>query len=256
MKAAVNACINLSVLDGWWSESYDSDNGWGIKPSPNENPEWRDNEDARTLYELLQDEVVPLYYKGLAEQGFSSGWVKTAKHSMMTVLPNFNMNRMVNEYVDNVYLPAARQGRKLRSDEYAKAGILANWKTKVDSAWREVQVRSFITPPAQLQYGQPVAMQVAVQLGGLEPQDVTVELLLSRKVYHPAIYAQWSQDEMDVERLSYKFKPEYALQDTGEYLYAINFNPDWCGGLSYKVRIYPHHESLAHDFEMGMIKWL
>ncbi len=256
MKAAVNACINLSVLDGWWAESYDSDNGWGIKPSPNENPEWRDNEDARTLYELLQDEVVPLYYKGLAEQGFSSGWVKTAKHSMMTVLPNFNMNRMVNEYVDNFYLPAARQGRKLRSDEYAKAGILANWKTKVDSAWREVQVRSFITPPAQLQYGQPVAMQVAVQLGGLEPQDVTVELLLSRKVYHPAIYAQWSQDEMDVERLSYKFKPEYALQDTGEYLYAINFNPDWCGGLSYKVRIYPHHESLAHDFEMGMIKWL
>ncbi|MCK5717734.1 MAG: alpha-glucan family phosphorylase, partial [Thiomargarita sp.] len=110
MKVAINGGINLSVLDGWWPESYDGENGWAIKPSPhNDNPVLRDHEDARSLYEVLQDEVIPLYYKK-NQYGYSEDWVKKSKCSMATILPRFNTIRMLNDYLDKLYIPASLQG--------------------------------------------------------------------------------------------------------------------------------------------------
>src|SRR5512135_535623 len=96
IKAAINGAINLSVLDGWWGEGYDGQNGWAIKPNLNEGQ--RNLEDSHALYEILQDHVVPLYYDR-GKMGFSEGWVKKAKRSIATVLPRFNASRMVEEYV-------------------------------------------------------------------------------------------------------------------------------------------------------------
>ncbi|MBE9561629.1 MAG: alpha-glucan family phosphorylase, partial [Proteobacteria bacterium] len=108
MKVALNGGINLSVLDGWWPESYDGENGWAIKPSPHDdNTELRDHDDARTLYELLQDEIIPLYYEQ-GKYGYSEGWVKKSKRSMTTILPQFNTTRMLNDYLDNLYIPAKK----------------------------------------------------------------------------------------------------------------------------------------------------
>ncbi|MGH6629679.1 MAG: alpha-glucan family phosphorylase, partial [Burkholderiales bacterium] len=112
MKAGINGVINLSVLDGWWDEGYDGRNGWAIKPVSEELEESRRNlEEGRTLYELLQDQVIPLYYQR-ADTGYSTGWVRMAKRSMASLLPRFNSTRMVSEYVSRFYLPASRQGRR------------------------------------------------------------------------------------------------------------------------------------------------
>ena len=106
MKAAINGTINLSVLDGWWAEAFDGENGWAIPSSAADADSKRDDEDARSLYELLQDEVIPLYYERNA-QGLPAGWIAKAKHSMATIIPAFNTRRMLDNYVRGLYRPAA-----------------------------------------------------------------------------------------------------------------------------------------------------
>ncbi len=263
MKVAINGGINLSVLDGWWPESYDGQNGWAIKPSPhNDNEQLRDYEDARTLYEILQYEVIPLYYDQ-GKYGYSEGWVKKAKRSMATVLPQFNTMRMLNDYLRKLYLPASRQGQRLNRDNCAKARELADWKALVRAKWAGVQARLLTAPQTQqFTYGEPVTLQVAVRLNHLQPTDLTVELLLSRKVYHPEILVPTQHDlqnlwqNKNIPTVSYKFEPQHPLHDSGEYLYSLTFQPDLCGGLSYRIRVFPFHELLADPHMMGMMRWV
>lgn len=263
MKVAINGGINLSVLDGWWPESYDGKNGWAIKPSPHtDNLEQRDYEDARSLYEVLTDEIIPLYYDQ-GKYGYSEGWVKKAKHSMVTILSGFNTVRMLNDYLDNFYLPASRQGRKLNSDNYAKAQELANWKANIRAKWAAIQARLVTAPHTQqLSYGESITIQVAVRLNHLQANDVTVELLLSRKIYHPELL-RVNQDELqnllsheETTTVSYKFVQEHSLPDSDEHLYSLTFKPDLCGGLSYRIRVFPFHDLLCDPHEMGMMRWI
>jgi len=263
MKVAINGGINLSVLDGWWPESYDGKNGWAIKQSPHtDNVEQRDYEDARTLYEILQDEVIPLYYDQ-GKYGYSPGWVKTAKHSMVSILPNFNTMRMLKDYLKGFYLPASQQGRRLSSDNYAKAQELANWKGHVRAKWDGVQARLVSIPDTQqFSYGESITIQVAIRLNYLQPEDVTIELLLSRKIYHPEFF-RINQDEsqnllshQETSMVSYKLVSEHPLHDSGEHLYSLTFKPDLCGGLSYRIRAFPFHELLSDPHGMGMMRWI
>lgn len=258
MKAAINATINLSVLDGWWAEGFDGENGWGIKPSPHQNVELREREDARTLYELLQDDVIPLYYN-YNQQGYSPEWVRKAKRSMATILPQFNMVRMLNDYVNQLYLPASTQGKKLRDNNYANAHVLATWKTKIRAAWHQVQVRHVESPISQLPFGTPLTVQVVLYLAGLDPEDLSVELQLSRKIYHAEIVIPSEDSKHDAQQscettggVVHKFVPEHALEN-GEYLYSLTFKPEWCGGLNYQIRVFPFHTLLTHAYEMGMM---
>ena len=112
MKAAINGAINLSVLDGWWGEGYDGKNGWAIKPAAEGlNDSQRDADEARALYELLQDNIIPMYYNNTS-LGHSPEWVKMAKQSIASIMPRFNMQRMLSDYARKFYSPAAEQWRK------------------------------------------------------------------------------------------------------------------------------------------------
>ena len=170
MKAAVNGTLNLSVTDGWWAEGFEGDNGWAISPSPHlEDDGRRDAEDARTFYELLQDDVVPLYY-ARNEYGHSPEWVAMAKRSIVSVLPRFNMNRVVEEYTRTYYLPAANNGRSKRRDGDAQAKALAAWKKRIASSWPEVSLRRIDESPNALEFGETLTMEVAVSLDHCSPQ--------------------------------------------------------------------------------------
>lgn len=261
MKAAINAGINIGVLDGWWAEAYNGENGWAIRPSPHIHEGIRDKQDAQVLYEIFQDDVIPLYYNR-GKYSYSLDWVQKAKHSMLSVLPRFNMDRVLNDYLEKCYLPASRQGRLLDIQQGTKAQMLANWKAKIRTAWSGVQIRPLLTARQQLIYGEAVTVQVAVQLNGLSPADVCVDLLLTRKVYEPEIVMSnrnsalkklWQESKVSTS--DYRLVAERPLIESGEYLFSLSFQPEWCGELNYQIRIFPFHRWLVHAHEMGMMKW-
>ena len=244
MKAAINGAINLSVLDGWWGEGYDGTNGWAIKPAAEGlDSAARDREEARTLYELLQDSVLPLYYRSTS-LGYSPDWVRMAKNSIATILPRFNMQRMLTDYAEKLYAPAAAQWRKFAADDFSGARHLALWKSRVRDAWRGVTVRRVDAPVARARYGQALRFELAVRLNGLAPDDVTVELVFTRP-----------GDTTNAKAKRYALRGVQPIEG-GEFLFARELTPDQCGKMEYRVRVYPSHPLLTHPFEMGMTLWL
>ncbi|TAN79869.1 MAG: glycosyltransferase family 1 protein [Gallionella sp.] len=246
MKAGINGTINLSVLDGWWGESYDGKNGWAIKPvSESLSEEARTREETSTLYELLQDQVVPLYYEH-GKMGFSPNWVKMAKHSMATIMPRFNSKRMVGEYLAKCYLPASRQHRLYRQNQYENSRIVADWKARIRQAWPGVTLRRLDDAPGEISYGDGLRFEVAVNLNGLKPNDIAVEMLLG---------LQTRREQLQSAR-HYRFESVGVTNESGENIFALEVQPELCGKLEYRFRAYPYHEMLTHPFELGMMRWL
>ena len=245
MKASINGVLNLSVLDGWWDEGYDGRNGWAIKPASSKLDEARrDEEEARTLYELLQDKIVPLYYDR-GSVGYSMTWVEMAKHAIASLLPRFNSMRMLDEYVDDFYVPAARQFARYREHDYAAAREVAAWKAKVRAAWSSLTIRRVDQPLMRIRFNETLNIRISVHLDGLDPSDVVVELLLGR----PGMLSSERYGSHRLEHIG-------LAPDGTDHLYALALTPELCGKLDYQVRVYPHHELLTHRFEMGMMKWL
>jgi starch phosphorylase len=246
MKAGINGVINLSVLDGWWDEGYDGKNGWAIKPvSESFDDSRRSREEAKTLYELLQDQVIPLYYKR-GDLGYSHEWIQMAKRSIATLLPRFSSTRMVGEYLSRFYLPASRQSRKFSESGFEAAKKLAAWKAHVRARWNSVRIRRLDNPRRNLPYGDTLRFEVAVFLDGLRPEDVVVEMQLGRH----------TEFERLRDNRGYRFEWEGLLTEQGEHRFVLQLTPEMCGKLDYRIRVYPSHELLTHPFEMGMMRWL
>jgi len=249
MKAAINGVLNLSVLDGWWGEGYESGpegaNGWAIKPASSiHDDNRRDQEEGRELYEILQDKVIPQYY-ARGPMGYSPDWVHMAKRSIATIMPRFTSMRMVGEYVSKYYAPADREWRRKSADNHAAARTLAEWKEKVRQAWSRVGLRRLDNPLKRIPYGGSLRFEVAVRLDGLSPADVVVEMLMARP--------SWNAKSKPLRSLLLEYQ---GPGQQGESIYALELTPDFCGKIDYRLRAYPHHELLTHPFEMGMMLWL
>ena len=245
MKAAMNGVINLSVLDGWWGEGYQGDNGWAIKPASSALEQYRRNrEESQTLYELLQDQVIPAYYRR-GPQGYSPEWVKMAKRSIATILPRFNAARMLNEYVARFYLPASQQWRRYADDRFARAREVAEWRARVRAGWPGVRLRRLDAPRRRITFGDSIRVEVAANLNGLAPGDVVVELLLMRGAREPAD-----------RRVRHELAFDGTKTDSGEHRYVLDLEPELCGRLDYRIRAYPCHEALTHPFELGLMIWV
>lgn len=249
MKAAINGVLNLSVLDGWWGEGFHKDengaNGWAIKPASSIHDDARrDEEEGRSLYETLQDKVIPSYY-ARGPMGYSPGWVDMAKRSIATITPRFTSMRMVGEYVSKFYMPADHQWRRKSANNFAAARELSSWKQKVQQAWPTVSLRRIDNPLKRIPFGDSLRFEVAVQLDGLSPADITVELLMER----PGANAKSKPPRR-------MFLEHQGPISNGEDLFVLALTPDVCGKIDYRIRAYPHHELLTHPFEMGMMLWL
>jgi len=243
MKAAMIGGLNLSVLDGWWDEGYDGTNGWAIKPaSQRADAAARDADEARTLYEILQDQVVPMYYDrdGLA---YSPRWVAMAKRAVATVLPRFNAARMLNEYVAGFYAPAARRGREFHAHDCSTARDVAQWKARVRAAWPGVAIGSAGEPATRISFGQRVRFEARAALNGLAPEDLAVELVLQRR-----------GEETDAHAQRIRFAAQGAAED-GRQRYVLDLAPEHCGKHECRIRAYPTHPSLTHPFELGLMLW-
>ncbi|MFL6651927.1 MAG: alpha-glucan family phosphorylase [Sulfurifustaceae bacterium] len=245
-KAGINGVINLSVLDGWWGEGYDGENGWAITPhGPGYDASYRDREEAQELLDTLEKQVFPLYY-GRNGHGYSEGWVRMSKASMKSMIPRFNSQRMVMDYVRRFYTHARRQRLVMSGNHYARAKELAAWRRKVDRSWPRVKLRRLDEPRLEITAGQTMPIRVAAFLDGLSPDDVLVECLIGTE----------SDAGEFVRQESHVFNPAAMNNATGEMEFQLDLMPPLPGLQYYRIRMVPFHPCLVNRFETGYMLWL
>jgi starch phosphorylase len=249
MKAAINGVLNLSVADGWWAEGYDGENGWSIQPHQFEPDAGRRRRlESNELLDLLEHEVIPIYYE--RREGYSERWVRMAKASMKSIIPRFNAQRMVMDYLERAYAPARAMALRMADSGGAPAAALAAWKRRVAAAWPRVAVSRLDAPMRRLIQGERLDIRVQVELAGLEARDVRIECLFGRLDEHDDFDVHWRRnlevsDERDGRAVySLRFEP------------ALEFESGLHGLITYKLRVYPQHPLLSHPFETGLMTWV
>jgi len=244
-KAAINGVINLSVLDGWWGEGYNGENGWAITPhGVGIEHNYRDREESNELLDLIEQQVLPLYYDRNG-YGYSEAWVRKSKASMKSVLPQFNAQRMVMDYVRKYYAQARKLNQVMSGNSYARARDVAQWRHQIARHWPAIQLRRLDPAPLAIRAGTPLTIQVAAQLGSLSPDDVLMECLVGRE----------SEDGQFQTLDTLVFKPGKRL-DSGETVFTLELLPHLPGLQYYKIRMFPFHPALGHRYEAGYLRWL
>ncbi|CAL9588686.1 Glycogen phosphorylase [Streptomyces sp. enrichment culture] len=253
MKAALNGCLNLSVLDGWWDEWFQPDFGWAIPTADGadggaptlsavgDDPERRDDMEAAALYDLLERRVTPRFYER-GQSGLPDRWIEMVRRTLGLLGPKVLAGRMVREYVERLYAPAAHAHRAMDPDT---ARDLAEWKARVRGAWRGVTVdhveTSATTATAEL--GTTLALRVRVGLGGLGPDDVEVQ----------AVSGRVDEEDRITDATAVPLKPAGAPDQEGRWVYEGPLSLDRTGPFGYTVRILPSHRLLASGAELGLV---
>ncbi|MFT4082085.1 MAG: alpha-glucan family phosphorylase [Nocardioides sp.] len=245
MKAALNGGLNLSILDGWWDEWYDGDNGWAIPTADGvAEVDRRDDLEAAALYDLLEQEVAPRFYDAAATEGSEpSRWLEMMRHTWTSLGPKVLATRMVRDYVEQLYAPAARNARSLNAD-YHGAAELAGWKARVRAGWEGVHVEHVDSDGVSdaPQVGQTLTVRAYVALGALSPDDVEVQLVHGR----PS-----EGDELtDLAATPLAVVEAY---EGGRYCFAGTLTLARSGGFGYTVRVVPRNAHLVSVAELGVV---
>jgi starch phosphorylase len=159
-------------------------------------------------------------------------------------MPRFNMQRMLTDYAVKFYSPAAEQWRQYSADSFSGARAVADWKARIHAAWPRIGLRRLDSAVPRIGYGETMHFQLAVQLDGLTPEDVTVEMVFTRPGAPTTVHAR-----------RYQLQHERRLEN-GEHLFSRELTPDQCGKMEYRFRAFPTHPLLTHPFEMGKMLWL
>ncbi|MER6261753.1 glycosyltransferase family 1 protein [Streptomyces sp900105245] len=243
MKAALNGCLNLSVLDGWWDEWFRPDFGWAIPTADGAgtDADRRDDIEAAALYDLMEQRVTPRFYER-GRGGLPDRWIQMVRQTLTLLGPKVLAGRMVREYVDRLYAPAAQAHRALTPDT---ARDLAEWKSRVRAAWPQVGVGHVETTAttATAELGTTVGLRVRVALGELAPDDVEVQ----------AVSGRVDAEDRITDATIVPLKPAGAPDLEGRCLYEGPLSLDRTGPYGYTVRVLPAHRLLASGAELGLV---
>ena len=246
MKAALNGSLNQSILDGWWNEYYDEEDGWAIPSadSAGDGAE-RDALEAASMYDLIEHQIAPRFYDR-GDDGVPTRWVANIRHTLATLSPELSAGRMVREYVERLYLPAAAADRSISAKRYQPARDLAAWKARVTDAWPSVHVTHVESGgvDASPQVGEQLQVRAVVQLGTLSPDDVAVELVHGR--------ARDGDELVDVHSVELVLDSMDAATP-GLANYAGSVPLARSGSFGYTVRVVPRNRLLASPAELGLI---
>ena len=245
MKAALNGALNLSILDGWWDEWFDGNNGWAIPTADGvEDPERRDDIEANALYDLIENQVAPRFYD-VDENDLPQNWLAMVMHTVSTLGPKVRASRMVREYTERLYVPAARSGWGLKDEDYAGARDLAAYTARVRTSWPKVSVdhveTSGISDSPEI--GETLHVNAYVSLDGLAPEDVEVQVAHGRT-------NRRGDDLHDVTMLP--LQPTETYED-GRHLFSGDLTLNTSGAFGYTVRIVPKHPGLVSPASLGLI---
>jgi len=244
MKALANGSLNLSVLDGWWDEGYHRDFGWAIGHGEvYQDHEAQDGIESRDLYNLLEEEVIPLFYQR-GPDGIPRAWVEKMRAGLRRLVPTFNSHRMVQEYVNRYYLPCSKRFNVLSNKEFAGAKNLASWRKKLMTGWQEISIEgAYSGDRLEMLAGKELEVVAKIRLGSLTPEDVTVE----------AYYGRLDQNGDFTER---ETAPLQAVDSAdGLHTFTGKIPCQKTGRFGYTVRITPTKERLENRFAMGLVTW-
>jgi starch phosphorylase len=246
MKATANGVLNLSILDGWWAEAYEPEVGWAIGQGEiYDDAERQDKVEAQALYELLEREVVPSFYDRGGD-GLPHRWLDRMKASQRDLCSFFNTHRMVQEYTERLYLPAAGQAQRLNADDMKRAQALAKWKAGIRKNWSKIEIVAVEAQSInELQVGDQISAQVWIRLPGLSPEDVTVEFY----------FGPVDRDDEIIEAEAVPMQPADDGGDKGQRFTVTGVPCRRSGRYGFSIRVLPAHPDLVSPFLPGFVTW-
>ncbi len=229
MKAGINGILNLSILDGWFDEAYEISGGWAIGDR-DDYSEDQDEIHARAIYSMLENEIVPMFFEGRGDENVPEEWIRRMKQSLMYLSPQFNSQRMLSEYMTQLYEPAHQGFTEVSRDGFQPARERAQWNRQINSAWERVKfVEVGPGPEANVMNGQPIPMRAKLDLAGLKPTDVRVEAVIGR------VGVSGQLEETQVLTL------KAGEQNGASCVFSKEFVPHQTGRLGYALRVSPNH---------------
>ncbi len=252
MKAAANGALNLSMADGWWAETEHLGGGWTIEATPEaDDVKSVDKAHANAIYDLLEKEVVPLFYDRHPVDDIPYGWVAKMKTAMQNLAPVFNTKRMVAEYAERLYFPAHKRWHKLNEDGARRSIALADWKANIRKHWSNLRVEEMLPKDqlqkkvAQLSVGESISIQAIVYTDALFPNEFAVQ------IYHGVMDATSEIQNGDITQMKYR-----EDLGSGKYLFEGTLVLNHTGLHGYTLRVLPSHENLQSVYELGLVTWV
>jgi phosphorylase/glycogen(starch) synthase len=246
-KAVMNGVMHFSVRDGWWVEGYKPGAGWALPMKRTyENQTFQDDLDVETIYNILEDEIVPMFYRR-NQSGISEDWMAQIKNTIAGVAANFTTNRMLIDYEERFYHKMAKRYAKLVKNDYAEAVEIADWKKKVRREWERIEFVSYVLPDHSANafaLGKEVEVSATVHTGLLSPEDIGVELVFAE---------QLKNDEYRIKR-TFEFTLDTCQNQ--EATYKAKIMPEDPGMFFMAARIYARNPKLPHRQDFALVKWL
>jgi starch phosphorylase len=246
MKTPPNGGLNLSVLDGWWGEGFNGNNGWAIGAEiKGGSVEFQSEVDAASLYQLLENQIIPLYY-AKPDGKLPLAWLQLMRESIRSVTPEFNTHRMVKEYTERLYVPAAQAYREFLQNDCAAASDLSQWKSRIRKDWPQVkidQVEVNNKDRQNIPVGESLELSARVHLGAVDPRHVRVE------AYHG------EADNGGIKNPAITTLNQAGQNGDGSYLYRGSVPASESGAYGFSVRVLPTHPHLQQDHELRLITW-
>ena len=245
-KAEMNGVVNLSVLDGWWVEGYRKGAGWALKQERTyENQAYQDQLDAATIYSMLENEIVPLYYSK-NESGFSEDWITVIKNSIATIAPHYTMKRQLDDYYDKFYCKLAKRAAEVTANDNQLAKEIAQWKENVAERWDGIKV---------------VSSETSVLTNGAETgKEYTIQYTIDEQGLNDAVgleLVSLKNDQDPSDRRIQKVTPFTMIKQEGNnYIFECKINVNNAGSFKTCVRMYPKNDKLPHRQDFCYIKWL
>ena len=247
MKAAANGALNCSILDGWWPEGFDGENGWAIgRGEDYTDLEYQDDVESRALYDLLEKHIVPLFYERRAD-GIPREWIHRMKRAITTAAGTFSTFRMVQDYYEKYYSKAGEAWMKINEGNLGKAKELWAWKLNLFANWAQIRVEDVAAEKTErLNTGATVRLSVRIHLGPIRPEDVDVQ------AYYGRLNDQGGVEAGSAKSLNCLFRVDGS---DGSFRYSGEIPCDATGRFGYEIRALPKNPNLMSQFIPSLITW-
>ena len=246
-KAQMNGVLNFSVLDGWWLEGYVKGAGWALTEKRTyENDMYQDQLDAATIYSMLENEIVPLYF-AKNTKGYSPEWIQVIKNSLAQITPRYTTKRMMDDYVERFYTKLASRSAILRANDYAKAKEIVAWKEKIAAGWDHIEIVSMDVPDKLIHHpevGEVYNINIVLDVHEINDKGIGLELIATKigKNNVDALH--------DVEEL------KLVKTEGTKLFYSLDYRLNMAGTFKYGFRMFPKNEDLPHRQDFCYVRWI